>query len=91
MKKIQIEISDTLADYIALRIEAGEYRDIAEYFFALVAHDCGEPLSDALRKRLQEGIKSLDEERGIRVTQEMWEQKKQAFIARSREKRSEVA
>lgn len=91
MKKIEIELTDTMVDYIALRIEAGEYRTIEEYLRSLVAQDCGEPISDALHQRLREGIKSLNEGRGIRVTPETWEQKKQAFIARSREKRSEVA
>ena len=91
MKKIQIEISDSVADYIALRIEAGGYRDIEEYFSALLAQDCAEPMSDTLRSSIRDGIRSLNEGCGIRVTPEMWEQKKQAFIARSREKRSEVA
>jgi len=90
MKLIKIEVSDDAAQFLQRRIDTGEYRDVGEYIAALVSNDCGDAMPDLLRQRLNEGIRSLDEGRGIKVTEESWQKKKDDFIARSGH-RGEVA
>ncbi len=83
MKVFHVELSDETAHWLARRIESGEYQNVSEYLAALVSNDCGQRMPDSLRRRLNEGIGSLDEGLGIKVTEETWRQKKRDFIART--------
>lgn len=88
MKTISIPLPDDLAQFVDERVKAGRYGSPSAYIQALlqIDRDKGEPLW--VEEALLEGLESGPP---IQVTDEMWEERKQAFIHESRNSRDEVA
>lgn len=92
MKSITINLPDEALKHIDQQVACGDYRSAGEYLASLVARDCGDDTMPIwMKEAVSKGIASLDRGEGIRVTPEMWEEKKQKFVSAMRQKRGEVA
>ena len=86
MTTLNFSLPEDLKTWIATQVAAGGYGNTSEYIRELVRLDRKHKSEERLEALLLEGLDSLDTGKGIEITPEFWEKKRQDIIRRHNER-----
>lgn len=86
MPTLNFSLPEELKSWIETQVAAGGYGNTSEYIRELVRLDRKHKSEERLEALLLEGLASLDAGKGIEITPEFWEKKRQDLIRRHNER-----
>ncbi len=86
MATLNFSLPEDLKIWIATQVAAGGYGNTSEYIRELVRLDRKRKSEERLDSLLLEGLEKLDAGKGVELTPEFWEKKRQDLIRRHNER-----
>jgi len=86
MTNINVSLPEPMREWVEAQIKAGRYGNLSEYVRDLIRRDQKREAEERLEALLLEGLDSLDAGKGIEITPEFWEKKRQNLIRRHTER-----
>jgi antitoxin ParD1/3/4 len=86
MTNINVSLPEPMRKWVEAQIKAGRYGNLSEYVRELIRRDQKLEAEERLEALLLEGLGSLDAGKGIEITPEYWEKKRQELIRRHNER-----
>lgn len=86
MATLNFSLPEDLKAWITAQVAAGGYGNTSEYIRELVRLDRKRKSEDRLDALLLEGLEKLDAGKGVELTPELWEKKRQDLIRRHTER-----
>ena len=86
MTNINVSLPEPMREWVEAQIKAGRYGNLSEYVRELIRRDQKRVAEERLEALLLEGLDSLDAGKGIEITPEYWEKKRQDLIRRHNER-----
>ena len=86
MTNINVSLPEPMREWVEAQIKAGRYGNLSEYVRELIRRDQKREAEERLETLLLEGLDSLDAGKGIEITPEFWEKKRQDLIRRHNER-----
>lgn len=83
MTDLCISLSPAMLNWVEAQVAGGRYGSPSEYVCELIRRDQERRETEQLEHLLLQGVESLDDGRGIEVTPEYWEKKRQELLARA--------
>lgn len=79
---VNFSLPRAMREFVDAQIESGRYGNISEYMRELIRRDQDRTTQDRLEELLLQSLDSLESGRGIEITPEYWEKKRQELLER---------
>lgn len=89
MTTINVSLPEPMREWVEAQIKQGRYGNLSEYVRDLIRHDQQRVADSRLEALLHEGLDSLEAGKGIELTPEYMEKKRQELNNRIRAKRGQ--
>jgi antitoxin ParD1/3/4 len=86
MTNINVSLPEPMREWVEAQIKAGRYGNLSEYVRDLIRRDQKREAEERLEALLLKGLDSLDAGKGIEITPEFWEKKRQDLMRRHNER-----
>jgi antitoxin ParD1/3/4 len=86
MTNINVSLPEPMRKWVEAQIKAGRYGNLSEYVRELIRRDQKREAEERLEALLLEGLDCLDAGKGIDITPEFWEKKRQDLLRRHNER-----